>query len=87
MAHCFDKLKFPSIRNYLHGIATTQMELGYENPLTQSPLLWRMFKAIKRLQGKQVVRQRLPITVSILSQVNQYIDKNKESDLCMRAAM
>ena len=25
MAHSIDKLMYPSIRNYLHGIATTQM--------------------------------------------------------------
>ncbi len=87
MAHSLDKLKYTSLRNYLHGIATTQLELGYANPLTQSPLVWRMFKAIKRLQGKQVVRQRLPITVSILAQVDKLIDISKESDLCMRAAM
>lgn len=87
MAHSIDKLMYPSIRNYLHGIATTQMELGYSNPLTQSPLVWRMFKAIKRLQGQKVVRQRLPITVSILSQINSFIDTNNELDLCMRAAM
>jgi hypothetical protein len=87
MAHSIDKLMYPSIRNYLHGIATTQMELGYSNPLTQSPLVWRMFKAVKRIQGQQVVRKRLPITVSILSQINSFIDTNNELDLCMRAAM
>lgn len=87
MAHSIDKLKFPSIRNYLHGIATTQQELGYPNPLTESPLVWRMFKAVKRLQGQQVVRQRLPITVSILEKINPFFDTNKEIDLCMRAAM
>ena len=68
MAHSIDKLMYPSIRNYLHGIATTQMELGYSNPLTQSPLVWRMFKAIKRIQGQKVVRKRLPITVQSPSQ-------------------
>ena len=87
MAHSINKLKYPSIRNYLHGIATTQMELGYFNPLTQSPLLWRMFKAVKRLQGAKVVRKRLPITISILLQIDSYFDTKKESDLCMRAAM
>jgi hypothetical protein len=46
-----------------------------------------MFKAIKRIHGKQVVRQRLPITVSILTQINSFIDTKKEFDLCMRAAM
>ncbi|MBS1652410.1 MAG: hypothetical protein JSU07_10405 [Bacteroidetes bacterium] len=87
MASSIDKLTYSSIRNYLHGIATTQMELGYPNPLTQSPLVWRMFKAIKRLQGQQVVRKRLPITVAILSQINSFVDTNNELDLCMRAAM
>ena len=87
MTYSVDKLRYPSIRNYLHGIATTQMELGYTNPLIESPLVWRMFKAIKRLQGQKVVRQRLPITVSILSQINSFIDQSKEIDLCMRAAM
>lgn len=87
MAHSIDKLLYSSIRHYLHGIATTQMELGYANPLSQSPLVWRMFKAIKRIQGQKVVRQRLPITVSILTQINPLIDTSKQFDLCMRAAM
>lgn len=87
MAYSIDKLKYPSIRNYLHGIATTQLELGYPNPLTQSPLVWRMFKAVKRLQGAKVVRKRLPITVSILSQIDSFFDAKHELDLCMRAAM
>ena len=87
MADSVDKLRYPSIRNYLHGIATTQMELGYTNPLTQSPLVWRMFKAIKRIQGQQVVRKRLPITIKILTQINHLFNTDIESDLCMRAAM
>jgi hypothetical protein len=87
MADSINKLTYPSIRNYLHGIATTQLELGYTNPLTQSPLVWRMFKAVKRIQGQKVVRKRLPITVSILSQINSLIDTKNELDLCMRAAM
>ena len=87
MADSIDKLSYSSIRHYLHGIATTQQELGHPNPLSQNPLLWRMFKAIKRLQGKQVVRQRLPITVKILTQIDSLFDTTKEVDLCMRAAM
>ena len=87
MADSTNKLRYPSIRNYLHGIATTQQELGFPNPLTQSPLIWRMFKAIKRIQGQQVVRKRLPITVNILSQIDPFFDTSKEIDLCVRAAM
>ena len=87
MADSIDKLTYSSIRNYLHGIATTHVELGYSNPLKQSPLLWRMFKAIKRIQGEQAVRKRLPITVKILSQIDSFIDTSKQEHLCMRAAM
>jgi hypothetical protein len=87
MADSVDKLRFSSIRNYLHGIATTQVELGYASPLAQSPLIWRMFKAIKRIQGQQAVRKRLPITVKILTQIEHLFDTNNELHLCMRAAM
>lgn len=87
MADSIDKLRYTSLRNYLHGIATTQIELGHDNPLEQSPLIWRMFKAIKRIQGHQVVRKRLPVTVQILAQIDHLFDTTKEMDLCMRAAM
>lgn len=86
MADSINKLRYPSIRNYLHGITTTQLELGYPNPLHQSPLIWRMFKAIKRIQGQQVVRKRLPITINILTKLNNHFD-NSELHHCMRAAM
>ena len=87
MANSVNSLRYSSIRNYLHGIATTQQELGYPNPLNQSPLIWRMFKGIKRLQGHNVVRKRLPITVSILSQIDKYFDVSNLHHLCFRAAM
>jgi len=87
MADSADKLRYPSIRAYLHGIATLQTELGYPNPIQQSPLVWRMFKAIKRLQGQTVARKRLPITVNILHQLDSHIDITNPSHLCMRAAM
>jgi hypothetical protein len=87
MADSAEKLRFPSIRAYMHGIATTQMEMGHPNPILQSPLVWRMFKAIKRLQGQGTARKRLPITVSILSQIEPLLDPTNQSHLCMRAAM
>jgi len=87
MAHSVDSLKYSSICNYLHGIATTQQELGHPNPLTQNPLIWRMFKAIKRLQGHHAVRTRLPITVSILTRLDPHVDTKDTQQLCLRAAM
>lgn len=87
MADSANKLRYSSLRSYLHGIATSQIELGHPNPLTQNPLVWRMYKAIKRIQGHHVVRKRLPITVTILNQITSLIDTTNEVELCMRAAM
>jgi hypothetical protein len=87
MADSIDKLTYSSIRNYLHGIATTHVELGHANPLNQSPLPWRMFKAIKRIQGERAVRKRLPITVKILEEIDHLFDTTQQAHLCMRAAM
>ena len=81
------KLRFPSIRVYLHGVATIQVEMGYPNPIKESPLVWRMFRAVKRLQGDSVRRQRLPITVSILSKITPLLNTDDLNDLCTRAAM
>jgi hypothetical protein len=87
MADSIDKLTYSSIRNYLHGIATTHLELGHSSPLDASPLPWRMFKAIKRIQGETATRKRLPITVKILEQIDRFINHTSQHDLCMRAAM
>lgn len=87
MAYSVNKLKYSSLRHYLHGIATSHVELGYPNPIANNPLVWRMFKGVKRIQGAQVTKKRLPITVSILSQISHLFDENKQSDLCLRAAM
>jgi hypothetical protein len=87
MADSVGKLQYSSIRSYLHGIATTQVELGYPNPLSQSPILWRMFKAIKRVQGATTVRKRLPITTKILTAIDPLFTTTDEHHLCMRAAM
>lgn len=87
MADSADKLRFPSMRVYMHAIATTQVELGYPSPLHASPLVWRMFRAIKRLQGQSVARTRLPITVSVLRKLDPLINEADTLHCCMRAAM
>jgi hypothetical protein len=87
MADQAETLKFSTIRHYLHGIATTHIEMGYKSPLSESPLIWRMHKAIKRLQGINSTQQRLPITVELLSQIDQHFDSGNESHRCIKAAM
>jgi hypothetical protein len=87
MASSAQALKFASIRVYLHGIATTQVELGFDSPLVASPNIWRIFKGIKRLQGVGVTRKRLPITTNILNRIESLQDTKTLSGLCLRAAM
>jgi hypothetical protein len=87
MADQAETLKFSTIRNYLHGIATTHVEMGYKSPINESPLIWRMHKAIKRLQGANTTMQRLPITVELLNQIDQHFDLRNESHRCTKAAM
>lgn len=86
MAHVADKLTYSTIRVYLHGIATTHVELGHESPVA-APLVWRMYRAIKRLQGHSAARERLPITLEVLRKLERWQDCDSRAGLCIRAAM
>lgn len=81
------KLAFGTIRVYLHGIATTHVELGFSSPLENGQLVWRMFDAIKRVQGAAAGKQKMPITTELLSQLEQGQKKDSVSGLGLRAAM
>ena len=87
MADSAQKLKYSTIRTYLHGVATTQVELGFSTPLSTESMVWRMLKGIKRVQGASTTKVRLPITTSILSQLEQFQDISSPEGLCVRAAM
>jgi len=87
MSHSASTLKYSTIRTYLHGIATTQVEMGYATPLVAESLIWRMLKGIKRTQGEKVVKVRLPITTTILCKLEQHQVLTTEAGRCLRAAM
>ena len=80
-------LTFGARRVYLHGIGTTHVELGLPSPILNSPMVWRMYKGIKRMQGAHVTRKRLPITTEVLDQLEAHQDKQTLSGLSLRAAM
>lgn len=81
------KLSYKTIRVYLHGIATTHVELGYPNPLESGGTIWRMYTGVKRLQGEGISRTRLPITVEILDQLERWQDVTSPDGRMLRAAM
>lgn len=87
MAAMAPKLTFNTIRVYLHGIATTHVELGFANPIENNPLVWRMFDAVKRVQGATASKQKLPVTTELLGQLERWQVMNTVEGLCLRAAM
>ena len=87
VAYSASRLTYKTIRVYLHGIATTHVELGYANPLESGGTVWRMYTGVKRLQGHSVARTRLPITVEILEQLERWQDVTTVDGRLLRAAM
>jgi hypothetical protein len=87
MADSAKSLKFSTIRTYLHGVATNQVELGFATPLISESVVWRMLKGIKRGQGASVSKVRLPITTTILCRIEQHHDRDTALGRCIRAAM
>ena len=87
MADAAKTLKFSTIRAYLHGVATTQVELGFRTPLLSEGVVWRMLKGIKRMQGGGTVKIRLPITTTVLCLLEGHQSKDSATGRCLRAAM
>lgn len=87
VAYSASRLTYKTIRVYLHGIATTHVELGYTNPLENGGTVWRMYTGVKRLQGHGVARTRLPVTVEILEQLERWQDVTTADGRMLRAAM
>ena len=80
-------IRFSSIRVYLHGIATSHVELGHANPIIDKPVIWRLLKGIKRTQGAGVTAQRLPMTTALLTKLEPHQKLLTLEGLCIRAAM
>lgn len=87
IAHSSTRLSHKTIRVYLHGIATTHVELGYANPLEGAGTIMRMYTGVKRLQGEGISRTRLPITVEILERLERWQDVATHDGRMLRAAM
>ena len=87
MADRSRSLTYSSIRVYLHGIATSYVEMGLPSPIADCPIVWRMYKAVKRLQGSQAARKRLPITTAILDLLERHQDVSSTAGLAVRAVM
>ena len=86
MASMASTLSYATIQVYMHGVGTTHVELGCPSPL-DVPIVWRMFTAVKRLQGAKASKQKLPITNELLLQLERWQDVSSVYGLAQRAAM
>jgi len=64
IAHLADSsppLRYTTIRTYLSNLAAAHKDAGLEDPVAASDRVWRVWKGIKRTQGQNSARPRLPI--------------------------
>ena len=78
-------VKASSIKVYLSGVRSLHIEHGFNNPLENCFRLERVLRGIKRIQGTGI-RQRLPITISILRKLSGILNLNNYSDSLFWAA-
>ena len=84
-AHLSRTIKASSIKVYLSGVRSLHIEHGFNNPLENCFRLERVLRGIKRIQGTGI-RQRLPITISILRKLSGILNLNNYSDSLFWAA-
>ena len=85
-AHLSRTIKASSIKLvYLLGVRSLHIEHGFNNPLENCFRLERVLRGIKRIQGTGI-RQRLPITISILRKLSGILNLNNYSDSLLWAA-
>jgi len=62
--------------------------LSHPNPVSEESLVWRAYQGVKRLQGEDgQPKQRLPITVELLLQLERWQDVESLDGQLTRAAM
>ena len=66
-------LQFSSINNYLGIIALLHKEFNLSDPLSNNWVLKSLLSGIKRVKGN-TIKQKLPITLHILSCIHQVIN-------------
>ena len=84
-AHLSRIIQASSIKVYLSGVWSLHIKHGFNNPLENCFCLEHVLRGIKRIQGTGI-RQRLPITISILHKLSGILDLNNYSDSLFWAA-
>ena len=83
--HLSRTIKASSIKVYFAGIRSLHIENGFPNPLSNCLRLERVLRGIKRSQGDSK-RQRLPVTLTVLSRIRAVLNFECYDDVLFWAA-
>ena len=84
-SHLSNTIKASSIKVYLAAIRSLHLENGFPNPLANCLRLERVIRGIKRCQGTSK-RERLPVTVAVLSRIREILNFQCYDDILLWAA-
>jgi hypothetical protein len=87
MAWLSKRLSFASIRVYLFGIRSLHVDSGWPDPMLNKHRIARMLRGIKRNQGINRSKPRLPITLAILQCFRRILDFSRHDHRMLFAAM
>jgi hypothetical protein len=75
-----------SMKTYLYGVRHAHVVAGRKNPIADCPALESALRAIKRKRGAQK-RPRLPVTVSLLAAIKEFLDLTNHDHRVVWAAL
>ncbi len=75
-----------TMKNYLTAVRHAHVVSGRKNPLTDTPALEAAIRAVKRKRGGPK-KPRLPVTVSLLSAIREFVDLESHDHRVVWAAL
>lgn len=74
-----------TIRSYLYSVRSFHIDSGLPDPLENTPLLHRMIRGVKRIQGDTKSKPKFPVTLALLERIHSIVDWS-DPDQCMMFA-
>lgn len=75
-----------TIKSYLSHLRSLHVDLGLDFHITESPVVQRVIRGIKKVHGEKAKRDRLPITLAILRLFLQQLSPETNSTHCVLTA-
>jgi hypothetical protein len=78
--------KHSTIRNYLFGVRSWHVELGFPDPIADKLMLRKMERGVKRIQGEADKKPKFPITLALLELLAQRLNWKWHDQVMLFAA-